>query len=708
MDKLEPDYLSDSLLYLCLHYGISTTRDALVSGLPLVDNRLSPSLFSRAADRAGLSARIVKKPLERMHRSLLPSILLLEEEQVAILVGWDERSDCAHVVYPELSESAVKIPRAELVDKYIGTAIVAKPKFRFDERTPEISHSTREHWFWRVFKENLPIYRDVLVAALLINVFALALPLFTMNVYDRVVPNFAQETLWMLAIGVALVILMDLLLKSMRGYFLDLSSKRIDIKLSAKIMEQVLGMKMSARPASVGSFASNLRSYESIRDFITSMSLVVVIDLPFVIVFLIVIGWIAPLMVVPVLVAVLAIVSYSIFLKKRMEELTETTYRAAALRNATLIESLVGIETLKTMAAEGVMQRRWESTANFLARIGLKQRSLALSNTNVGASVQQLCSVSVVVLGVYLISFGELSMGGLIACSMLASRGLAPLGQAAGLMLQYHNARTSLESLDDIMGLPLEQPRDAKFLSRNTLKGDIEFKGVSFTYPGEETPALNNVSFKIQPGEKVAVLGRIGCGKTTLEKLILGLYAPDSGTILIDGVDIRQLNPAELRQQIGYVPQDVTLFYGTLRENLVLAHPYADDAAIVRASELASLTELVNAHPKGFDMAVGERGESLSGGQRKAIALARAVIHDPPILLMDEPTGSMDHSTEAQVTKNLVKFVEDKTLLVVTHRTALLDMVDKIIVVDGGQIVANGPKDTVVEALRSGRIGRSS
>ncbi len=704
----EPDSLLESLLYVCKHHGIVATHEGLIAALPLQDNRLTPSLFVRSAARVGLAAKLVRKPLVKLHRSLLPSILFLKDDQVAILIGWDEHSDGAKVVYPELSESVVIEPLADLEQKYLGITILVRPKFRFDERTPALSHAHRDHWFWRAFKANLPVYRDVMIAALLINLFALALPLFTMNVYDRVVPNFAVETLWMLAIGVAAILLLDLTLKTMRGYFLDLASKRIDIKLSAQIMEQVLGLKLAARPASVGSFAANLRAYESIRDFVTSMTLVIVIDLPFVFIFLLVIAWISSVMVVPTLIAICLIVAYSLIARRKMQELTETTYRAAALRNATLIESLVGLETLKSMGAESVMQRRWEKTATFLAKVGVQQRLLGLSNSNVSSFLQQFSAVASIVVGVYLIANGELTMGGLIACSMLASRGISPLGQAAGLMMQYHTAKAAMDSLDEIMALPVERPRDKKFLSRQTFKGEVEFKNVNFAYPGAETYALNNVSFKIEAGERVAVLGRIGSGKTTLEKLILGLYEPTDGAVLIDGIDSRQLNPAELRQQIGYVPQDTTLFYGSLRENLVLAHPHADDAAVVKAAEIANLSDFVNGHPQGFDMLVGERGESLSGGQRKAVGLARAVIHDPPILLLDEPTGSMDHSTEAHVVKQLATYTQGKTLIVITHRTSLLDMVDRIIVVDAGQIVANGPRDTVVEALRSGRIGRAS
>jgi ATP-binding cassette subfamily C protein LapB len=298
-------------------------------------------------------------------------------------------------------------------------------------------------------------------------------------------------------------------------------------------------------------------------------------------------------------------------------------------------------------------------------------------------------------------------MGGLIACSMLASRAMAPLGQLAGLLTNYHNAATSLTSLDGVMSKEIERPEDANFVSRPRFSGEIEFRDVSFAYPGEEGEALKHVSFHIRPGEHVAILGRIGSGKTTLQKLILGLYRPTAGAILVDGVDSRQLDPAELRRSIGYVPQDLTLFYGTLRDNVVLASHHVDDAALIQAAEISGIKEFVDVHPRGFDMTVGERGESLSGGQRQAVALARAVVSDPPMLLLDEPTGSMDFSSEEHVKAKLREFAAHKTMLVITHRTSLLELVDRIIVMDGGKIVADGPKAQVVEALRQGRIEKA-
>jgi ATP-binding cassette subfamily C protein LapB len=354
------------------------------------------------------------------------------------------------------------------------------------------------------------------------------------------------------------------------------------------------------------------------------------------------------------------------------------------------------------------MQRKWESSVSFLARTSASLRLLSMSTINSAAWVQQMISVITIIIGVYLIAEGRLSMGGLIACSMLSSRAMAPIGQVAGLLMQYHSANIALKSLDEIMAKQVERPEDGNFVSRKTFTGDIQLKDLSFAYPGQQIKALHNVSLHIRAGEHVAILGRVGSGKTTLQRLLVGLYQPTEGSVLIDGIDLRQVDPAELRRHTGYVSQDITLFYGTLRENLTMAHPTADDAAVLKAADFGGILEFVNSHPQGFDMMIGERGESLSGGQRQGVAIGRALIGEPPILLLDEPTGSMDHSSEGIIKNRLKTAAEGKTMIVITHRTSLLELVDRIIVLDAGKVVADGPKDQVVKALRQGRIGRAS
>lgn len=699
------DPLLQCLLASAKFHGINTTAEALTTGLPLENGRLTPSLFIRASKRAGLVCEMHSAPLEQLDHEQMPVVLLLRDDEACLLIDWNPQNKLCQVVYPNRGDATVNVSAEKLAEHYSGVAMTMQPEFQFDKRSQQNTGAVKAHWFWSVLKENVPIYRDILLASFFINLFALALPLFMRIVFDRVVPNHATETLWVLSSGVMLVLLASIALRVMRAYFLDIAGRRVDIRLSASIMERVLGARLEARASSVGAHAARLKSFETIRDFITSAAISAIIDIPFAVIFMLVIGWIAWQMIIPLIIGIVVLLAYTFLIQSKLKELTETTYRASAMRNATLVESLTGLETLKAMGAEGYMQKKWETNSSFLARVGVQQKLLISSSASFTQWAQQMAVVFIIITGVYLVIAGELSIGGLLACFILSRLAMAPFGPIAGLMAQYNNAATAMASLDEIMDSPQEHDESINFLSRENFKGDIEFKNVTFSYPGSEQEPIKGISFHIRAGEHVAILGKVGSGKSTLQKLAMGLYQPTSGSVLIDGIDMRQLNPAQFRRRVGYVPQDVTLFYGSLRENLTMAQPQADDSDVVRAAELANLTEFVNRHPQGFDMLVGERGETLSGGQRKSVALARGVIHNPPLLLMDEPTGSMDHSTEAAIIKKLSNFIEGRTLLMVTHRTSLLELMDRIIVIDNGKLVADGPKARVMEALRQGKIG---
>ena len=707
-DLLHHDPLLDCLVGLTRIHGRPSTHAALTAGLPLPAEGLTPSLFVRAAQRAGFASKLVRRSLDKIDPALLPVILLLQGNEACILLGWDEDGGEARLLFPDTAQGAVAMKREQLAARYSGIAIFARAHFRFDQRTPEVADVKERHWFWGAIFEQLPVYRDILAAAALVNVFALAMPIFTMNVYDRVVPNNAIETLWMLAGGLLLVLGVDFSIRLLRGHFVDLASSRIDLKLSALIMERVLGMRLAQRPASVGSFAANLRAFETVRDFIASATVTALIDLPFALLFLAVMLWISwPLVALPIL-GIIGVVIYSYIIQFKMRELSETTFRAAALRNATLIESLTALETIKANGAEGLMQAKWEKTAAFLARTSARLRLLSSSAMNGASTLTQLVNILIVIAGVYLIHERLLTMGGLIACTMLAGRAMAPLGQVVGLLMQFENAKTALAGLEQTMTTPGERSDESSFVHRPEILGEIEFRNVSFTYPGQTQEVLRNVSFRIKPGERVVVLGRVGSGKTTLHKLMLGLYQPTEGAVFLDGVDLRQLDPADLRRNVGYVEQDTLLFYGSLRENIALRAPYADDLAIVTAADVGGLTEFVNRHPQGYDMLIGERGASLSGGQRQGVAIARAVLLDPPVLLLDEPTSSMDFTSESQFKESLRRFMQHKTMVIVTHRLSLIDLADRMIVLDDGKVMTDGPRQQVIESLPAGRVGRAS
>ncbi|OQX31587.1 MAG: type I secretion system permease/ATPase [Candidatus Sedimenticola endophacoides] len=702
------DPLLDCLVVLAQHHGRPLSHEALRAGLPLTDEGLTPELFVRAAERHGFSARILKRKLTRIDNLLLPAVLILSGKKACILLEIDRKEDRLRIVETETGTGEHWVDRAELEQRYLGYAIFVRSQYRFDQRTPDVFKVKTSNWFWGTLGKSWRIYRDVLLASFLVNLFALASPLFVMNVYDRVVPNNAFETLWVLSIGVAIVFGFDLLMRALRGYFIDLAGKKAEILLSAEIFERVLGLKMSHKPASAGAFASNLREFDSVREFITSATITTLIDLPFAALFLLVIWFIGgPIALVPGI-GIPIVLLYSLFIQPALKRSIENTFRMSAQRNATLIESLIGLEAVKTLGAEGQMQQKWENSVAHISKWAIRSRLISSSAMHVAIAVQHFVTVGIVVYGVYLVSDGLLSLGGLIACVILSGRALTPMGQVASLASRYNQAKAALQALGGVMALPQERPPESQFVNRPILRGGIEFKNVSFTYPGQNTPALNNVSFRIRPNEKVAIIGRIGSGKSTIEKLIIGLHEPDAGSVLIDGVDIRQIDPADLRRNIGYAPQDTTLFFGTVRENLTVGAPHVDDATVLTAAARTGVTEFVDSHPSGFDMEVGERGTNLSGGQRQAIALGRALLLDPPVLLLDEPTNSMDNSTEELIKRRLGEDVlRGKTLLLVTHRASLSALVDRIIVMDSGRIIADGPKATVMEALKDHKISIS-
>ncbi|MGI9452668.1 MAG: type I secretion system permease/ATPase [Geminicoccaceae bacterium] len=678
------------------------SSDALMAGLPHDGERLTPALAVRALERAGFAAALSRRALDEIPAPTLPCILLLGNDQACLLI--ERRPDGrVTVMLPETGRGEVVLDSSDLAARHAGYVLFAKPTFRPKHRT-ETKATLERSWFWGTIRTAWPIYAEVVLAALMINLFALASPLFVMNVYDRVVPNQAIETLWALSLGVITVFLFDFLLRTLRGYFVDTAGKAADIKLASRIFEQVLGIKMATRPGSAGAFANNLREFETLRDFFTSATLVAVIDLPFVGLFVAIVWLIGgPIALVPAI-AIPTVIVLGLLVQLPLKRITQQTFREAAQKHGLLVESINGLETIKSVGAEGQIQRRWEQVVGATAQSTTKARFYASFGVNAAALAQNLTTVGIVIFGVHRIGEGLLTVGGLVACTIITGRAMAPLAQVAGILTRYHQARAAYRALTTVMEMPTERPPSTRFLHRPTFEGHIAFKGVSFAYPGEKIKALDDVSFRIAAGERVGVIGKVGSGKTTIEKLLLGFFEPDDGTVLIDGVDLRQIDPSDLRRNVGALLQDVVLFDGTLRDNITLGAGYTDDDAVLEAASLAGVESFAHRHPLGFDANVGERGGHLSGGQRQAVALARALLQDPPILLLDEPTSAMDNSSENRFKQQLQGILAQKTLLLITHRTSLLSVVDRLIVMDGGRIVADGPKNDVLQALASGQI----
>lgn len=694
------DPLLACLLLLAKHYQSPSTAASLTERLPLVDNKLTPALFVRAAERANLTAEINKLPLQAISMVTLPAVLLLKDGDACLLVEKDDHNST--ILMSKTGQGSVKLSNSELEENYQGYVIFVKPTYQFTQRTSETVSKKSKDWFWSTVSKAWPTYIEILAASVLINIFGLALPLFTMNVYDRVVPNQAIDTMWVLASGIALIFIFDVFLKVLRGYFIDVASKKMDVKLSAIIFEHILGIQVSARPSSVGAFANIIQSFEGFRDFITSTTITVLVDLPFVFLYLFVIYYIGGALVIVPLIVLPIVFAVGILLQPPLTRLTKTSYQLASEKQATLIESLAGIEAIKSSGAEGLMQGRFEQVVIYAAKLGAQLRLLVNSSINLSNLSQQVSSVVIVIFGVYKIIDGDLTVGALIACTILAGRALAPMGQVSAIFTRYYQSVQAFHSINQVMQLPTDVQDATHYLHRPHIEGAIEFKNVEFHYPNQSQPILNNISFKITAGERVAIIGRIGSGKSTIAKLILALYRPDKGSIHIDGTDYLQLNPADLRRQVGYVPQDIVLFYGSIKDNIRMGAPYASDEKILKAAKLAGVTQFTENHPEGFDRQVGERGNRLSAGQRQAVAMARAVLLSPPILILDEPTASMDDSSEAQLRQNIKNYIDkNTTLILVTHKVSMLELVDRLIVLDNGRIVADGSKEAVLTALRN-------
>ncbi|KKD00211.1 type I secretion system permease/ATPase [Photobacterium halotolerans] len=698
------DPLLLALIVVSRHYGVANTPDALIADLPLPDGQLTPFLLPRAAEKAGLDAKEEKMALEKLPPMLLPAILLLKGNNACVAVSIDHEKQQVAVISPQFESKERWIAFSELNDSYTGHLFLLKKRFRYDERSPELLKPTQGHWFWGTLWLSRNIYRDVFIASILINLFAIATPLFTRLVYDKIVPNQAFDSLWVLASGITLIFGFDFVLKLMRSYFIDVAGKKSDILISAKLFAKVMGLRMEARPPSVGALARHLQEFEAIREFFTSATITSLIDLPFAILFLVVIWLIAgPLVIIPI-VALAFLILYSLLVQRPLRRSIEEGSRLSSQKHANLIESLSGLDTIKRFEAQSQFQYKWEEAVAHMANWSIKSRRLTDSVQNTAGFCQQFVTVGMIVFGVYQIAAGELTMGGLIAVSMLSSRAVGPLVQLALLSTRYHQAKSAKTIIEQLMALPVEQEADKRFLHRAALQGRIQFSQVSFQYPGQQRMALKDLDLTIEPGEKVAIIGRVGSGKTTIERLIMGLYKPSAGSISLDDTDIGQLHPTDIRRNIGSVPQDLMLFYGSVRDNIALGRSQVSDEAILRAAERAGVTAFTRQDEAGLDRQVGEGGQALSGGQKQAIAIARALLTEPKVLVMDEPSSNMDNKAEQALKQVLNRLDNDETLILFTHKTSMLDVVDRILVLEQGQLVADGPKEQVLQQLRKGNL----
>lgn len=560
----------------------------------------------------------------------------------------------------------------------------------------------RDHWFWSAIRANRWSYGQVLLAAFMINLFSLAGSVFIMVVYDRIIPNNAVESLVALVAGMAIVVGFDFTLKMLRAYFIDHAGRDVDESVADTIFNRLMSVRLSSLPGSQGALANTVREFDSLREFFTSATMAAFVDLPFILFFLVVIGIIGgPLVVVPAIAVPLVLIIGTV-IQPFLARISGEGYAQGRSKQAALVEMVGGIETLKTLPGSDLFAERWRNAVRNHSKVGMRSRLLSQLAVNSASTAQQLAQVVVVTYGVFLVMEGALTMGSLIATVIITNRCLAPLGQLANTLVRFNHARNAYQALDKLMNAPRDLAQTGGVLRRPNLKGRIEFRDVTFRYPGQSQKALDRVSFAIEPGEKVALLGKIGSGKSTIARLIAGLYEPEDGTILIDGTDVRQILREDLARNMGFVLQDAMLFSGTIKENITLGAADVNDEAVLKAARISGVDDFLGATPNGYDLRLADRGQGLSQGQRQSLAITRALVRDPNILILDEPSSAMDFNSERRLVSRLKESLDAETMVIITHRPAVLEMVDRILVLADGRVAAQGPKNDVLKLMTKG------
>ncbi|MEG3639148.1 type I secretion system permease/ATPase [Magnetococcus sp. PR-3] len=700
------DPLASCLAYLAGQQGRTYSPHALTANLPLDEGGMDAANFTEAAARAGFHAEYQTVDLEEIPTEVLPVIVLLKEGAALLMRRQDQQLE---LILPGGEKSPVYMSLAQLQHLYAGQAIYIKDIFldSGDEIRKYVDALAGRHgWFRTVLFRFKSLYLHVAVASLVGNLLGIVSSLYVMNVYDRVIPNQAEITLLALSIGVTVAYLFDFLLKVLRAYFVDVAGKKADVILSSVIFSAVMNVRLSNQPGSSGSFASVIRDFDSVRDFFTSSTLTAFIDAPFVLLYVAVIFMIGGPLGSVVLGAAMILLGINVLLQLPMKRLVNDALREASYKHSILVESLTALEQVKALGAQGVLRGKWERVTGVLAINSMKTKFWGSLAQQATVFVQQLTTMVLVFWGCYAVFAGDLTMGGLIACVILTGRAMQPLGVVTSLASRYQGMRMALENIDQFMAKENEMGLDKSLLSRPVLRGGFEFEDVTFSYPKQSAKALDGVSFKVAAGEKIAILGKNGSGKTSILRLLMDYYAVDEGSLRLDGVNVRQLDVADLRNNISYLPQNPSLFLGSLRDNIKLANPLICDETFVSLLHDSGLEELVQGQDQGLDLQVGELGSQLSGGQRQMVALAAALANEGNLVLMDEPTAALDKAMEIQFIARMQRRLADKTLILCTHQPDLLSLVERILILDQGRIVMDGPRDKVLQQLAENQQAR--
>lgn len=671
------------------------------------DGRVEPSQIIDALAAHGLAARFGERALSSVPAYALPLVLLLDDGAACVLTKLPSKAgEDASILLPESGAAEHRIAWSELASRYSGRLMYVKPRAQVDTRGDHAVQVSPTRWFWDILARYKSYYLHVGIATIVVNLLTVVGSLFVMIVYDRVVPNQAYSTLWVLAIGVGLAALFEFAARMLRAWLTDVAGKKADIVMSSVLFRHVMGLRLDQRPQSAGSFANTLRDFESVRDFVTSATLLAVADMPFVFLFLALLAVVAgPLAWVPAA-AMLVILLATMAAQVPMAKLMTRYMQGMSRKQSVAVEAVEGLEALKANRAESLMQSRWDESNAELAAFAAKSRLINAWVLGFVNAVQQISAVIVIVWGVYRIHDSMLTMGGLIAASILAGRAIAPVSQVAGLGLRWQQARTALKGLNELMLRAQDRDATRSYVHVPRLSGTVALQNVTHRYgPGQDSkPSLDRLSLVVKRGDRVAILGKVGSGKSTLLRVVAGLLPASEGSVTLDGMDARQIEPGDVRSSVAYLGQDAALFHGTLKENILLGLPNVSAQRLSQALQMTGLDRVVAAHPRGLDLPIGEHGAGLSGGQRQLVALARLFVRDPSIVLLDEPTSAMDHGTEMQIMRAMSTWIAGRTLLLVTHRMPWVSLSERVVVIDEGRVVADGPRETVMQRLAQGGI----
>lgn len=682
------DPLLEGLSLLAATLGRPATPAQLADGLPLQEGRLPLDQIRKALRRAGLSARAVPLAAVDAPAALLPALLVMKGGETRVLVARDDAA--AVLLSPETDGGQERVAWDRVAEAHADLVVFARPLYEGDGRAEGYARETPRHWLRSAVADNWRAFAEVGVAAVFANLLAIATSLFAMQVYDRVVPTSNFGTLWVLASGVVLAVGAELLLRLLRAHLLEVTGKRLDLQLSSRLFEQVMAIRLSAKPGSTGAFSSQVREFESVREFFTASTVAAISDAPFILAFLAVIAVLGGPVALAPAAAVLLMLAPAWMLQRRLGALSRANLREGAVKHGLLLETVENLEAVKATRAEGRNLRLWELLSAQLADSGNRSRSISTSLAYGAAAAQQLAYVGAVVIGVYQIAAGHMTVGALVACSLLVSRAIGPTAQFTGILARWQHIRVALEGLDQLMSAPVERPPGRQFTRKPAIAGAYCVERLEVRPAPDASPILSIPRLEIGAGERVAVIGGNGAGKSTLLRLLSGFGDPSAGRILLDDVSLSQIDPADRRRAIGFLPQDSVLFHGTLRENLALDGARHADAELLEALDAVGLGVFVRAHPKGLDLPI-MGSQAVSGGQRQAIALARLLLQDPRIVLMDEPTAAYDQVNERRVLETLQSWSVGRTVVVATHRRAILALADRVIALSGGRLIGDSP-----------------